>query len=282
VKYLQLSRAAAAALICLLTGCKPAPKLDAQGAADAFFAKVEKGDMRGAYDAAAFAFQAGQSFEGFETNAHDLGFIGAQPPAWTHEEVQDTTARLDGKLVTQNGSPLNVSLSMATENGEWKLLSLRTSDPQHYWEPEDHFSSLGKGVGFNDVYHQPMPGPRELAALVHGTLADFNNAVRTADFHSFYRSVSQRWRDKAPEEGGGVTEKMIKDHFQGFIDYKIDLSPVLDMAPIMDDVPMINEQGLLVLNGHFNGPQFRVNFHLEYTYELPRWKLYGIDVTVKK
>jgi len=283
-------RGAIFALVCVAAlgaGCgRPEPAArNPEAAANTFFAALEKGDARSAYDGAAFAFQAGQTFEAFSSNARELGLVGGKPPAWTRRDFQATEARLDGTVTTQTGTPLQVSITLTPEGGAWKLFTLRTSTPDEHWEPEDRFTMVGKGVGFNDVYHQPMPSQKDLALLVHETMGEFNTAIQSGDFHAFYRSISQQWRQGYRTNGetvAGVTEKMIKDHFQGFIDDKIDLSVVQGLPPVFDRLPLINQDGLLVLDGHFNTPQFRADFHMEYTYELPRWKLFGIDLSLSK
>ena len=73
---------------------------------------------------------------------------------------------------------------------------------------------------------------------------------------------------------------MLKNHFQPFIDKKIDLSAVAGLKPVYDQPPRINDAGLLELVGHFDTPNFQVNFALDYAYELPWWKLFGVNVSL--
>jgi hypothetical protein len=271
----------------MVAGCghPPPSAQDPESAANAFFASLEQGNPHAAYDSAAFGFQAAQTFEAFFSNARELGLVGGQLPVWTGSDGQGTEARLDGTVVSQSGTPVNVSVTLTPDGGAWKVFSLHTATGQQDAEPEDRFTLVGKGTGFNDVYHQPMPGPEELARLVNGTMAKFNTAIRTGDFHAFYGSVSQQWKDgqrMTGEAAAGVTENMLKHHFQDFIDKKIDLSPLAGAPPVFDPPPLINQDGLLDLYGHIDGPQFRVNFFLEYAYELPRWKLFGINLSITK
>jgi hypothetical protein len=276
-------------LTALIAGCGHAPQSarDPESAANAFFAALEKGDPHAAYDSAAFAFQAGQTFDAFLSNAHELGLVGGQPPQWTRKDIHDADARLDGKIVSQTGDPIDISVTLTPDGGEWKLFTLHTATggQSNDASPEDRFTLVGKGTGFNDVYHQPMPNPQQLADLIHGTMDKFNTAVRTADFHDFYTAISQQWKAGQRSTGeavAGVTEKMLKDHFQAFIDQKIDLSAVESLSPVFDRTPIINQDGLLELTGHYDMPKFRLNFDLEYAYELPRWKLFGINLSLTK
>jgi hypothetical protein len=150
-----------------------------------------------------------------------------------------------------------------------------------------------------------MPSPRELDALVHQTIASFNTAIREGDFNAFYQGLSQQWKNgqrplgdqasritasvandhsqdgsKIVYQPGLVTANMLKNHFQGFIDQKIDLSPLAILQPVYDRPPQIDAEGLLDLDGHFDTLEYRVNFAFEYAYELPWWKLYGLDVSL--
>ena len=63
---------------------------------------------------------------------------------------------------------------------------------------------------------------------------------------------------------------------------KIDLSALAELPPVFDRPPLIGQDGLLDLDGHFDLPQYRVLFSLQYAYELPRWKLFGIDIQLMK
>ncbi len=279
----KVAAVALAWLAVIVAGCNHAPPAaqDPQSAADAFFASLENGDPHAAYDGAAFGFQAAQTFAGFLSNAQELGLIGGHPPLWTSKQMDGREARLEGAVLTPSGRIVNVSVTMTPDGKAWKLFSLQTAMGSH--EAENHFTLVGKGVQFNDVYHQPMPAPRQLDDLVHQTMARFNTAIRQGDFHTFYNGLSQQWKDGqrlSGEEAAGVTANMLKNHFQPFIDKKIDLSNLAGLPPVYDQPPRINEEGLLELVGHFNTPGYRVNFSLDYAYELPWWKLFGINLSL--
>jgi hypothetical protein len=269
-----------ACLAALVSGCGHPPPGDPQSAANAFFATLEKGDARSAYDGSAFGFQAAQTYDAFSSNAQQLGLIGGQPPTWSNQTVNGSEARLDGLIVNHDGQPVNFSVTLTLDGGQWKLFSLNTGNSG---ASENPFSLVGKGTDFNDVYHQPMPDPQELTDLTHETMRQFCNAIRVGNFHQFYRYVSREWKDGARLNGQAasqVTEEMLKNHFQGFIDKKIDLSASVNVPPVWDKPPLINSDGLLALDGHFNIPKFTVQFRFEYVYELPHWRLFGMDIGV--
>ncbi|HEX4083877.1 MAG TPA: hypothetical protein VHY22_03115 [Chthoniobacteraceae bacterium] len=274
-------------LLPALAGCHHTPPgaRDPETAADTFFAQVAKGNAHAAYDSTAFGFQAAQTYEAFSSNAQELGLVGAQPPAWATKEIHENDARLQGKIVSPSGTAIPATVTLTKEGDAWKLFSLETNTTPGTGETEDRFSLVGKGSGFNDVYHQPMPTPAELDALVHDTMTKFNTAITTGDFRDFYKSVSQQWKNgerNTGEAAAGVTENMLKNHFQAFIDKKVVLSGVASAPVVFDKPPIINDQGLLYLEGHLDLSQFRVNFQLEYAYELPRWKLFGVNLSLTR
>jgi hypothetical protein len=282
--------AALAAFVCLsvtIAGCDRVPQYarDPESAANAFFAAVETGDARAAYDSSAFGFRATETYDAFISNARELGIVGGKAPVWTHKEITESEARLDGSIVNESGRTINLSVTLTETGGEWKLFSLDSATEEDDGKTHTLFKEVGKGAGINDVYHQPMPTQEQLAKLVHETIDKFNAAVSAQDFHAFYGYISQQWKDgrrKTGEATAGVTENMLKAHFQGFADQKIDLAEVAFKAPVFDRAPVIDQDGLLDLQGHFDTSKFRVAFFLQYAYELPRWRLFGIELRLTK
>jgi hypothetical protein len=277
--------AAVLGMIAVLAGCGRggSQARDPEAAAEAFFAAVEKGDERSAYDGASFSFQAAHSFDAFLSNARELGIEGGQPPVWKQRDIRATEARLDGTLMSQAGGQIEISVTLRPDGGTWKVISLDTGTGSE--QAGNRFTLIGKGVGFNDVYHQPMPDSQQLTDLIHETLTEFNTAVQTGDFHKIYVSASQQWKDGQRMDGSaaaGMTENMLKTHFQQFTDMKLDLSGLARMPPVYDRPPLIGQDGLLGLHGHFDLPPYRVHFFLQYAYELPRWKLFGIYLSLTK
>jgi len=274
-------------LAILVTGCHRVPESagEPQPAADAFFATLEGGNARAAYDSSAFGFQAGQTYDAFFSNAVDLGLIGGKPPQWSDKDVADTQVTLRGMLLSRTGSPITIAVTMTKDEGMWKLFSLQTSSGPGDLATENRFTTVGKGAGFNDVYHQPMPGPKDLDALAHKTMSLLADAIRSDNFQTFYNSISTQWKNGSRSDGtamGGVTPIILKNHFQDFVDKKIDLTILQSLPVVYDLPPHIDQDGLLDVVGHFDIPSRRVEFSFGYVYELPWWKLVSIDVGIRQ
>ena len=60
------------------------------------------------------------------------------------------------------------------------------------------------------------------------------------------------------------------------------MAAIKDIEPVFETPPTITSDGLLLLSGYYPTERYRVIFTVRFIYELPRWKLFGIDVTLRK
>ena len=81
---------------------------------------------------------------------------------------------------------------------------------------------------------------------------------------------------------GQLTERKLKNAFQGFIDAGVNLEGAKDVQPVFDPAPEINGQGLLVATGYYPTTPNRIVFTMRFVYELPHWKLIGLDINLVK
>ena len=110
----------------------------------------------------------------------------------------------------------------------------------------------------------------------------FNDAVQRRSFAQFYNNVSYSWQQQ-------LTLHQLQRAFQPFIDKKVNLGALRTLQPVFDSPPSVDADGILMVMGHYP-PQpyvgkegtFKVYFTLRYTYELPKWKLLGIDVQLTR
>ena len=56
---------------------------------------------------------------------------------------------------------------------------------------------------------------------------------------------------------------------------------IKSLSPVFDKPPEINSDGVLILNGHYNTKPLAIHFLLQFIYEFPQWKLYGLEVQLK-
>ncbi len=259
---------------CLLLFSCAKKASDPVEAANAFFALLGKGDTHTAYDNASFAFQAQQSYGNFDATVKDLGLaeVGAD---WTRRVINEKEAALEGEATNKSGKKLPVSVKLVQESGDWKIYSLNAGGHGNITPTENKFSLVGKGAAFTDAFNKDLPTQAEIVALVRESLLKFNEAIQKKSFADFYDYVAVSWQSQ-------LSEKRLQRAFQPFIDAQVNLADVAKVEPVFDQQPQVNSEGLLVANGYFPTQPYRVVFTLKYTYELPKWKLFGIDVNLVK
>lgn len=270
-RFRRIAFALFVALFTASCGQKP----DAKAAAQQFFDQVAKGNAQQAHSGAAFAFQAEQNARVFEQAAKEQGLIGARGVELEPLEADGKMAKFNAIITTPRGERRTYIATLQQESGDWKMFSLKTPRSLETGLRENHFSLVGKGAAFSDALNQPMPDEKAIKQLATETVRLFNDAVQRKSFAVFYESVSAKWRST-------LTERQLANAFQPFVDQGVNMSGALAMEPILDPPPQITTDGLLLVTGYYPSKPYQVVFSLKYIYELPNWKLFGIDMNLRK
>ena len=136
----------------------------------------------------------------------------------------------------------------------------------------DLFARFDQGVGFNDAFTRKIPTDDENRKLVTETIEKFNECLHEKDFKPFYDYTSTLWQSR-------TTEAQVDHAFKPYLDAGQTLDFIKDVKVIFDEPPRINSDGYLMVDGYYPS-QPRVIFHLQYTFELPKWKIVGITLSV--
>ncbi|MEP6670390.1 MAG: hypothetical protein ABJF10_14615 [Chthoniobacter sp.] len=260
--------------ICLpLGGCTK--KVDPLTAAQHFFEQIAAGRAEDAYHSAAFGFQAQRSAVVFATAAKDMGLTDYVGGEWGKPEREGNTVTIRVKLQTKSGKPIPLIVTLVRQAGEWRVFSLRSPPDKDTGISENRFSLVGKTPSFVDAVTKPMPPENEVRQLVRENLLRFNEAIESKSFDAFYEAVSVHWQDQ-------LTKGQLQRAFQPFIDQKISLAGIANATPVFDEPSAVNSDGLLTVTGHYDTQPYRVQFAMKFFYELPAWKLFGLDVNLVK
>ncbi len=261
------------ALVLVCSGCKK--KADPVTSARGFFELVASGQAAAAYESAAFGFQAQRSAVVFETAAKEMGLTETVGSDWETPEIDGLTAKVRVRLQTRSGREVPLIVTLTDEAGAWRVHSLRSPPSARTGLSENRFTLVGKTPSFTDSVTQPVPPEMELRQLVREHLLRFNEAIATKSFDAFYDSVSRKWQEQ-------LTKGQLQRAFQPFLDKQIDLGGIQKVDPIWSSAVTVNTDGLLTLTGYYPTEPYRVHFALKFLYELPTWKLFGIDVNLQK
>lgn len=119
-----------------------------------------------------------------------------------------------------------------------------------------------------------IPDLGALKELTADSMEAFSNAVATKDFTAFHKQISALWREQ-------ITPAKLKSIFATFIEQEIDLTPALQLTPQFAQPASLDEDGVLVIHGHYDTRPSAVQFRLKYVNERSTWKLVGLKVDVK-
>lgn len=258
-----------------LGGC--APKGDPLSASKEFFEQLASGDTSGAYSSAAFGFQAEQSEKAFEQRVREMGLNSIASTSWGAPELKGREARVPVTITTRAQATLPFVVTLVRESDVWRVHALKAAGGDV--RQANQFSLVGKGLAFTDALNKPMPQGREVNALVRATLVEFNEALQQKSFAGFYQWVSTAWQNQ-------LTESQLQRAFQPFMDRQIDFAGIAELEPVIDVEPTINSEGLLLITGHYDAAPprmpYKLHFALKHVYELPNWKLFGLDLSLTK
>ena len=118
-----------------------------------------------------------------------------------------------------------------------------------------------------------VPSERGLEALVKATLLTFNDANVTGNYEVFHAKLSKPFREQFPVE-------RLARQFQEFNKKRIDLDVVAALKPSYQPAPRVDDDGKLLVKGHFPTEPLRVNFDLAFIPSDGEWKLISINVKV--
>jgi hypothetical protein len=118
-----------------------------------------------------------------------------------------------------------------------------------------------------------LPPPEYVKSFAHGAMERFNEAVQRKSFTEFYKQVSERWKKD-------VTVRQMDNAFRAFWEKKAVLVPLADIVVLQQ--PKLIAEEVFSINGYMDIKEYRAWFDMKLVYENAEWKLFGIDVVVKK
>lgn len=284
----------------MLPGC--AKQATPEEAARLFINLIANGRAAQAYESAAYGFQAPQSRKFFETTLHEMSLDAIASAKYERPEfsADRRTARVPAELTTVAKTIVPLVIGLIHEGGTWKVLSLKSPRNPTTGRVENRFTLIGRDPSFGDPTGQhPPPSVPAAKVLAMDSLLLFNDAVQRKDFLNLFDESSLHWQDQLVTREGpaaipGTMKRALtiqerklgagrlQRAFQSFIEQEINIGGIHGTDPVFDRAPWVNTDGLLMLSGYYPTKPYRVLFSLKFFHETPSWRLFGIDVSVKK
>jgi hypothetical protein len=129
-------------------------------------------------------------------------------------------------------------------------------------------SSRVQATGFNTKEAGTMPNKDGQIALVKRGMRDFGVSLRAKSMEHFRNNISSVWQRQ-------YTTQKLNDSYGQIIEANLDLSVLNTLEPVMDQEAQINQEGVLVLKGHYATQPSQVYFQQKFIREKGAWKLLG-------
>ncbi len=129
-------------------------------------------------------------------------------------------------------------------------------------------------MAVSPAFAQKPPDAFTQEVLVKSTLLTFNDANVTGNYTVLHAKLSKLFRDQfSPER--------LKEVFKVFHEKRIDFDLIVAKPPIASQPARVNDNGVLMLHGHFDTTPSRVHYELEYIMSDGEWKPVRINVRLK-
>ncbi len=134
------------------------------------------------------------------------------------------------------------------------------------WKP------LGVGVVKEAATGRAAPAPADAQRLVLQTLQEFSDAVSANDFSALHARGSTPLRKQ-------LTPAKLKESFAAFVDQKINVVALMKSKTAeFDGQPSIDDDGVLVLKGTYQGKSGPIRFTVKYVFEDGEWRWLALNV----
>lgn len=247
-----------AALIVMLVFYITAGMVDS---ADAFFTAVKQKDMTTARTYLAEDFKAHTDEKALTEFLANSAILNFKESSWSNREISNGRGELVGTITTETGGVVPIKLSFVKENEAWKIYSIQKP-------------TAGLQTETSSTSSSSIPTQAEQMTLVKQSMHDFLISVTAKDMTHFRSTLSKLWQDQ-------FTTEQLNQGFKAIIDEKADWSVLENFTPVLSSDTKIDNNGVLLLTGHYPTQPSQVQFEQKYIYEGTAWKLVGFSVQAK-
>jgi hypothetical protein len=235
-----------------------------------FMGLLGKGNVTEAYHVTAPVFQVTETASSFEGRIRELGISRFASQAWTGKAEQAEKTVLSGKLKTRTGREFSMDLELIRDAGSWSVSSFKFRSSEELPDPLE--ATRSGNLSFSETGQTEMPSAAEVKHLSRQNLATLAKCAASGDFTEFYDSISAIWQSQ-------VSVVRLQRAFGKLAEQGGDLDWVSEAEVQLLEPPVLNQNGLLIIQGRVEGPM-SLEFLFRYNYELPHWKLFGVEATL--
>ena len=110
--------------------------------------------------------------------------------------------------------------------------------------------------------------------LAKKSMHDFAVSLKAKSMEHFRNNISNLWQQQ-------FTTQKLNEAYGKIIEAELDLSVLDTLEPILDQEAQINQDGVLILKGHYATQPSQVRFLQKFVKEGGAWKLLGFHFSLE-
>lgn len=238
--------------------------------ANEFFGAVKQQDMTKARTYLSEEFKASTDEDALKEFLSKSALLNFKEANWAESSINGGRGELNGTITTETGGNIPIKLLFIKENEEWKIYAMQKPtaglQPSESAEPSASATSAASPAA--------IPGKAEQIALSKQSMHDFALSLKNKNMEHFRSTVSKMWQSQ-------FTTEKLNEGYASVIKADLDLTVLDSLQPVLDGDATINEDGVLVIKGHYPTKPSVVSFECKYIYEGISWKLIGFFLDIK-
>ena len=226
--------------------------------ADEFFLAMKDEDVETAYSYLSDDFRAGVSKAELIEFMEKNGLANFDEANWQSRSINGGRGELVGSISTSTGGVVPITLSFVKGQDGWKIYAVQKPSSGLQTEAADG----------------QVPSEADQVQLVRESMHVFAVAVNEGSMARFHAHTSNLWQQQFSVED-------FDEAFSAFYDLGADLTVLDNYSPRFDSAPSFDEEGFLVIAGHYPTKPNQMHFEQKYIYEGLGWKLTGFSARIK-
>lgn len=241
--------------------------------ADGFFTAVKQNDMTKARGYLAEGFKARTDEKALQEFLDKGALTKFKEASWGTRQISGGRGELEGTVTTETGGVIPIKLTFVKENDAWKIFEL--TKPPAGLQTGNAAPGVADQAGATKLTSAPsVPEKASATALVKLSLHDFIVSAKNKSMEHFRDSVSAFWRKQ-------VTTQQLDEAFKPLTQSGANWAVLEDFDPIFSTDGTIDEDGVLLLTGHYPTKPSQVFFEQKFIREGDAWKLIGFKIEAK-
>ena len=225
--------------------------------ADQFFAAVKANDIETAYSYLSEDFKATTSKEELQRYLARNALAQFKEANWSERSVKGGRGILTGSITTVSGGVVPVKVSFVKGESGWKIYSVQKP-----------------AAGLQEEASQEMPSKAEQRKLVRSAMQIFAVSANEKSMKKFHDAISTMWRKQ-------YSVAKLDEAYGPIMKIGVDLTILRNINPVFDQKTALDEDGVLLLKGHYPTKPNRVYFEQKYIYQGLDWKLLGFNINIR-